>query len=110
MNQDDSNTRSAAHATEPVGSPVLSEGLGPGDWLTLLYGSEERVFYVLRVNERGAWVGHPGWLVRSAIFLPHERLRSAERLGRGLPRWWWRFVPWRQACLPFSKPPGLFWA
>lgn len=88
----------------------LDDQLGPGDWLALDYGFERRVFYVLRVDKGGAWLGHPKWLVSSATFIPQERMAHATRIGRGKARWWWRFVPWRELCLPFSKPSCLFWA
>lgn len=96
--------------TQPqsVGS---SGELGPGDWIALEYGFDKSVFYVLRITEDGgAFLGSPQWLVSSSIFLPKKQIAGAEKLGRGRPRWWWWFVPWRDCCVPFSRPRGLYWA
>ena len=105
-------TTEATESQQP--SPPMgvssSEGLGPGDWLALEFGFERRIFYVLAADARGAWLGHPRWLVRSAICVPLSRLKDAQRLGRGRARWWWRFFPLRQFVPPFSKPHGLYWA
>lgn len=84
--------------------------LVPGDWVLMRYGFEHLIFYVLSVSGKGAHLGHPEWLVSCSIFVPAEKLDRAELLGRGKPRWWWRFVPWRQLCLPFSPPRSLYWA
>ena len=95
-------------AAGPDGS-ALSEGLGPGTWLALDFGFEREVFYVVQATKEGAYLGHPKWLVSSATFMPWSRLKGADIIGRGRPRWWWRFVPWRDLHVPFSRPSSLFW-
>ena len=87
---------------------AANKPLAVGDWVALEFGFVMRVFYVLRVSEGdGAWLGHPNWLASSAVFMPAARLSAAERLGSGRARWWWRFMPWRELHVPFTKPRGL---
>ena len=85
------------------------EELKPGSWLIMEYGYDQRVFYVLYVLGDSVILGHPSWLVRSATCIPKTRLKGAELLGQGRPRWWWRFLPWRDLVVPFIKPAKCFW-
>lgn len=98
------NLQDTPHKTD------LSDQLGPGDWLALEYGVGLNIFYVLAVDDHGAWLGNPKWLVGDAIRVPLSRLKGAQRLGRGRARWWWRFFPMRQVVPPFSRPRSLYWA
>ena len=80
--------------------------LRSGDWFELKYGDYVVQWYVLGVSATSVIAGNPLWLTFSTETFSFRQIATAAYLGRGKPRWWWRFVPWRELIPPFSKPRG----
>lgn len=83
--------------------------LQPGDWIDLEFGFAVRPMYVLENDGAGITYGSPNWVVSSCEYNEYKNMKRWRYLGRGQRRWWWRFLPWRDLVVPFSKPESLWW-
>ena len=83
----------------------LSEGV----WVYGRYGSGPILFYVKRVIGETVVLGNPRWLASAVVALEVERVKKWAVIGKGVRKWYWRFLPWRSLICPFTKPAEADW-
>ncbi len=78
-----------------------------GDWIVMKYGSDNVLFYVLRVGERQVLLGCINWLVSSSIWLQLSEVKQKGIVvGHTRKRWWRKYIPSviSDLIIPFQRP------
>ena len=79
----------------------------PGDWFTINYGPELRVFYILFVNNGKVYATTSRWIQSFYIVFLVEKLdKEAEYLGTGKRNW---LSGWMGVFPRYHKPKGMGW-
>lgn len=98
-----------------IGKPIANpEKLQPGDWFVNESWPEadERPFYVMenKPNIKVVYASRPKWPASRPygfLYSPdpdYDLVYGSVYLGRGKRKWYWRFLPWRDLIVPFTKP------
>lgn len=91
-------------------SPAICSAFSPGAWFLLQYGFDFQMFYITEVVGDRARISKPGWCVSAGVWLTRKQMEGpyhkAQYAGHGKPKWYWRFLPWRDVVTPFHKPTG----
>lgn len=81
----------------------------PGDWISMYYGFERKMFYVLKYNHQTGIIviGSPKWCVSDSVTMEIEELLSRKAkyvcsTRRNILRY--IFFPLRDLICPFYKP------
>jgi hypothetical protein len=84
--------------------------LNPGDWFEIDFGFHPRIFYVVRVTDRGVWATQTTWLVSTQELFKWSELKDKNMvlIGSGKLRRWRAFLPGFRDLIPmYSKPSVL---
>jgi len=81
------------------------EDLVAGDWILWKYGLSHVRYYVLGNSCGMLTVGNPRWCVSSAMTNRHSDMHDWAYIGHTQPRWFWKFLPWRDVVCPVGHLP-----
>lgn len=79
-----------------------------GAWFLMDYGCERLKFYIAEVRRGQFRLSRRNWLASAGVWMTRRDMEhpmhNAAYVGHGRAKWYWRWLPWRDCCVPFHEP------